>query len=133
MSSESEELEGEGTGDEVCASCGVAAVDDTKLKKCACGLVKYCSADCQKNHRSRHKKACKKRLAEMHDKQLFTQNDISHREECPICCLPLSIDLKKSIASSTVSFNMSSMFLLNTLISNTSFLKRLPLHCSHSK
>ena len=32
-----------------CASCGKAAVDDVKLKKCACDLVKYCSVDCQKN------------------------------------------------------------------------------------
>jgi tetratricopeptide (TPR) repeat protein len=98
MSTKSEQLEGEleGAEDEVCAACGTAAVDDVTLKKCACNLVKYCSVDCQKNHRSRHKKACKKRLAEMHDKQLFEQPDISHMGECPICCLPLSIDPRKS-------------------------------------
>jgi tetratricopeptide (TPR) repeat protein len=82
--------------DEVCASCGVAGVDDTKLKKCACNLVKYCSVDCQKNHRPKHKKACKKRLAEMHDKDLFTQPDISHMGECPICFLPLPLHPSKS-------------------------------------
>ena len=99
MSAKSEEqLEGEleGAEDEVCAACGTAAVDDVTLKKCACNLVKYCSVDCQKNHRSRHKKACKKRLAEMHDKQLFEQPDGSHLGECPICCLPLHLDPRKS-------------------------------------
>ena len=87
------ELEG---ADEVCASCGVAAVDDVKLKKCTCNLVKYCTVDCQKNHRPQHKRACRKRLAELHDKQLFTQPDSSYLGECPICCLPLPLDLEKS-------------------------------------
>src|SRR5210317_2376406 len=81
---------------DLCASCGIAGVDDTKLKNCACNLVKYCSVDCQKNHRPKHKKLCKKRLAELHDDDLFTQPDISHMGECPICCLPLSIYPRKS-------------------------------------
>ncbi len=93
MSTENRELEG---ADEVCACCGIAAVDEVKLKNCACNLVKYCSVDCQKNHRPQHKKACKKRLAEMHDRKLFTQPDISHHGECPICCLPLKLDARKS-------------------------------------
>jgi tetratricopeptide (TPR) repeat protein len=79
--------------DEVCASCGKAAVDDVKLKKCACDLVKYCSVDCQKNHRPQHKKICKKRLAELRDKDLFEQPDESHLGECPICLLPLPINV----------------------------------------
>ena len=83
--------------DEVYASCGIAAIDNITLKKCACNLVKYCSVDCQKNHRPQHKKLCKKRLAELHDKKLFTQPDISHWGECPICCLLLPIDMTKSI------------------------------------
>ncbi len=82
--------------DEVCASCGKTAVDDVTLKKCACDLVKYCSVACQKNHRPRHKKMCKKRLAELHDNDLFEQPDESHLGECPICCLPLSLDMTKS-------------------------------------
>ncbi len=91
MSSSAEEA------DEVCASCGIARRDDsTKLKKCACNLVKYCNLDCQKNHRSQHKKACKKRLAQIRDDQLFTQPDGSHLGECPICCLPLPLAKKKS-------------------------------------
>ena len=79
-----------------CASCGIAAVDNVKLKKCACGLVKYCSIACQKNHRSKHKKMCKKRLAELRDKDLFMPPDSSCYGDCPICCLPLSLDLQKS-------------------------------------
>jgi hypothetical protein len=78
-----------------CASCGKAEVDDVKLKKCACDLVKYCSVECQKNHRPQHKKACKKRMAEIKDDKLFTQPDESHLGECPICCLPLPLDVNK--------------------------------------
>ena len=62
--------------------------------------MKYCTVDCQKNHRSRHKKACKKRLAELHDGELFTQPDSSHMGECPLCCLPLPIDMTESTLSS---------------------------------
>ncbi len=78
--------------DDVCASCGKAAVDEIKLKKCACNLVKYCNFDCQKNHRQQHKKACKKRMKELHDDRLFTQPDESHLGECPICFLSLPLD-----------------------------------------
>ena len=85
----------EATADEVCASCGKAALDDVKLKKCACDLVKYCSVDCQKNHRKQHKKACKKRMAEMRDNNLFSQPEEIHLGECPICCLPLPLDESK--------------------------------------
>ncbi len=58
----------EASDDEVCASCGKAAVDNIKLKNCtACKIVKYCGVECQKNHRSQHKEACKKRAAEIRD------------------------------------------------------------------
>jgi hypothetical protein len=79
-----------------CASCGKAEVDEVKLKKCACDLVKYCCVECQKNHRPQHKKACKKRMAEIRDDRLFTQPDGSYLGECPICCLPLPFDMEKS-------------------------------------
>ena len=82
--------------DEVCASCGKAEVDDVKLKKCACGLVKYCSDACRENYGEQHEKLRKKRLAEIRDRDLFTQPDESYLGECPICCLPLSIDPSKS-------------------------------------
>jgi tetratricopeptide (TPR) repeat protein len=75
-----------------CANCGKAEIDNIKLKICtACKLVKYCSVDCQKNHRKQHKKACKKRAIEIHDDRLFRQPDESYLGECPICCLPLPL------------------------------------------
>jgi len=83
-----------------CASCGVAEIDDVKLKKCdddGCDLlVNYCSDECQENHREHHEEECKKRKAELRDEKLFTQPDISYMGECSICCLPLSIDPGKS-------------------------------------
>ena len=76
-----------------CASCGTAAGDDIKLKKCtACYLVKYCSVKCQKEHRKQHKKECKKRAAELRDEILFKQSESSYLGDCPICCLPIPID-----------------------------------------
>ena len=77
---------------EVCACCGTAAVvDNVKLKDCdaGCDLVKYCSDDCQENHREQHEEECMKRMAELRDDDLFTMPDGSHLGECPICCLPL--------------------------------------------
>jgi len=47
-----------------CASCGKAEVDDVKLKSVQCNLVKDCSVNCQKNHRPKHKKACKKKMGQ---------------------------------------------------------------------
>ena len=68
---------------EVCAACGKA---DVSLKSCkACKLVKYCGVDCQVAHRPAHKKACRKRAAELFDLKLFAQPP--RREECPICCI----------------------------------------------
>ena len=45
--------------------------------------------DCQIAHRPQHKKACKKRAAELHDEKLFKQPPPP--EDCPICMLPLPI------------------------------------------
>ena len=80
--------------DTYCASCGIAAIDDIKLKSCngGCDLVKYCSDKCQENHKEQHEEEC------LCDKKLFTQPDGSHMGECPICCLPLPIDASKSTA-----------------------------------
>ncbi len=45
MSSNAEDVEVE----EVCANCGIAEGDSTKLKLCtACRLIKYCSIDCHR-------------------------------------------------------------------------------------
>ena len=74
-----------------CANCNKAEADDCKLKRCtACKLVKYCCRDCQVAHRPKHKKACKKRAAELFDEELF--KDHPESEECPICMIPLPIE-----------------------------------------
>eukprot|EP00986_Skeletonema_menzelii_P004534 scaffold1550_cov74-Skeletonema_menzelii.AAC.3 len=87
-----------------CASCGIAGGDDIKLKKCDdCDLIKYCSVKCQREHKSHHEEACKKRAAEIQDEILFKQPESSYYEDCPICCLPLSIDPKESILMSCCS------------------------------
>ena len=96
---------GEGEDDAVCASCGITALDNVKLKKCACKLVQYCGVECQKNHRPHHKKACKKRLAEVRDDLLFRQPNESYLGECPICYLPLPIDEEYGINRSTSKIN----------------------------
>ena len=81
----------------LCASCGKAEIDDIKLKKCtACHLVRYCSVKCQRDHRPKHKKECNKRAAELKDELLFKQPQSSHFGDCPLCCVPLSLDKEKS-------------------------------------
>ena len=71
-----------------CANCGKGEEAAINLKACtACKLVKYCSRDCQIAHRPQHKKACKKRAAELHDIKLFKQPP--PLEDCPICMIRL--------------------------------------------
>ena len=79
----------------LCASCGTTGGDAIKLKKCACKLVRYCSVKCQKEHRQKHKKECKKRVTELRDEILFKQPEGTHLGDCPLCCLPLSLDETK--------------------------------------
>ena len=56
-------------------------------------MVKYCNAACKKKHRKKHKKACEKRVAELHEERLF--KDVEP-EECPICMLTLPINANES-------------------------------------
>jgi TPR repeat protein len=71
-----------------CANCGKGEELEATLKACAaCKLVKYCGRDCQIAHRPRHKKACKKRAAELHDEALFSHPPKG--DDCPICFLTL--------------------------------------------
>ena len=73
-----------------CANCGKGEESSDDLKNCnGCKMVKYCCRDCQIAHRSQHKKACRKRAAELHDEMLFEEPP--PREECPICFLPLPL------------------------------------------
>ena len=70
-----------------CASCGKEG-NSHDMNTCnKCKMVKYCNAACKKKHRSKHKKACERRVAELHDEQLF--KDPPPREECPICLLTM--------------------------------------------
>ena len=74
-----------------CANCGKGEESSGDLKACtACKLVKYCNRECQIAHRPQHKKACKKRAAELHDEALFKEPPPP--EECPICFLPSPLD-----------------------------------------
>ena len=84
------------TNIDACANCGKAETDAIKLKRCtACKMVRYCSKDCQVAHRPQHKKACKKRAAEIFDEELF--KDHPEREECPICMLPIPFEPEHSM------------------------------------
>ena len=71
-----------------CANCGKGEEASGDLKACtACKSVKYCNRECQIVHRPQHKKACKKRAAELHDEELFEQPVLN--EDCPVCMIPL--------------------------------------------
>ena len=81
-----------------CASCGIAEGDTVKLMTCtACKLVRYCSVVCQRDHRPQHKRACKKRMAELCEDLLFAQPESSHLEDCPICVLPMPFDQTRQL------------------------------------
>jgi len=84
-------------GIEICASCGKQGSDIIKLKNCtACHLVKYCGTDCQRAHRKLHKKACKQRVAELKDEQLYSQgHERPEGDFCPICTLPIPFPLNQ--------------------------------------
>ena len=71
-----------------CANCGKEGNDLNICNKCK--TVKYCNVTCKKKHKSKHKKKCDRRVAELHDEALF--NESPPPEECPICMLPLPID-----------------------------------------
>ena len=95
----SEENEVETSESCCCASCGIAEVDDVKLKECdCCDLVRYCSDECMEDHKPEHEEACTKRAAELRDELLFKQPESTHLGDCPICSLPLPLDIEKSVA-----------------------------------
>ena len=85
------------SGDSVdsCANCGKHGSDAVKLRNCtACRLVKYCGVDCQKAHRKQHKKACKQRVAELKDEELYSQgHERPEGDFCPICTLPVPLPM----------------------------------------
>ena len=74
-----------------CACCGKEGSDLNICNKCK--DAKYCNAACKKKHRTKHKKKCERRAAEIqakfHEEQLFKQPP--KKEDCPICMLPLPL------------------------------------------
>ena len=80
-----------------CANCGRESSDVVNLKDCnACRLVKYCGVDCQRAHRKQHKKACKKRAAELKDERLYSQGlERPEGDYCPICTLAIPLPTAK--------------------------------------
>ncbi|EJK72079.1 hypothetical protein THAOC_06430 [Thalassiosira oceanica] len=80
---------------ETCANCGKESGEAVKLKHCtACRLVKYCCVDCQRAHRKLHKRACKRRAAELKDERLFTHgHERPEGDFCPICTLPIPLPM----------------------------------------
>ena len=79
-----------------CAACGK---EGTNLNICnKCKMVHYCNVACKKKHKSKHKKKCDRRVAELHDVDLFKEPP--PREECPICMLPLSLEKGESMFES---------------------------------
>ena len=69
-----------------CANCGK---EGSNLNICnKCKDAKYCNAACKKKHRSKHKKECQRRVAELHDEALFRKPPPQYGD-CPICFLHL--------------------------------------------
>ena len=75
-----------------CASCGKEGGNLNTCNKCK--MVTYCNAACKKKHRSKHKKACERRVAELHDEELFKEHP--PEDDCPICFLPLPIETNRT-------------------------------------
>jgi len=68
----------------ICANCGKEG-SDRDMNTCnKCNSVKYCNAACKKKHRSKHKKKCERRVAELHDEKIFNQPP-PPMGDCPIC------------------------------------------------
>ena len=69
-----------------CANCGK---EGSNLNVCnKCKEATYCNAACKKKHRSKHKKHCERRVAELHDEALFREPPLQYGD-CPICFLRL--------------------------------------------
>ena len=73
----------------VCANCGKEG-DEINNTCNKCKMVMYCNAACKKKHRSKHKKQCERRVAELHDEELFKQPTPA-ADDCPICFLRMPL------------------------------------------
>ena len=82
-----------------CANCDKDVSNPNICNKCKAAT--YCNASCKKKHRSKHKKDCEKRVAELHEEQLERKKRAAElhdeklfkqpppNEDCPICMLLL--------------------------------------------
>ena len=97
--------EAEGSMDERCIFCEVSTYEELMehLMRRVDDLVRYCTDECQQEHKSEHEEACKKREAELRDELLFKQPKSTHLGDCPICTLPLPLDMAKSIINTCCS------------------------------
>ena len=76
-----------------CAACGKEG-EENNMNVCnKCKMAHYCNVSCKKKHKSKHKKKCDRRAAELRDEELFKKPP--PREDCPICMLPLPIDARE--------------------------------------
>ena len=83
-----------------CANCGKKGSNINNICN-KCKGATYCNAACKKKHRSKHKVACERRIAELHEEQLERERRAAElhdeklfkppapNEDCPICMLPL--------------------------------------------
>jgi tetratricopeptide (TPR) repeat protein len=78
-----------------CAECGNEGGVSLKVCK-SCMQVRYCNAECQRNHWPKHKAACNIRAAEIRDEALF--KDPPSKEDCPICFLPMPASLTNCVS-----------------------------------
>ena len=64
------------------------------------GSIRYCGVKCQRDHRPKHKKECKKRAGKLRDEVvLFKQPESSCFGNCPICCVPAYLSTKIGFGS----------------------------------
>ena len=70
----------------LCANCGKEGSNFNICNKCK--EATYCNAACKKKHRSKHKKQCERRVAELYDEALF-EEPLPQHGDCPICFLRL--------------------------------------------
>ena len=84
----------------ICANCGKEVVGNPNICN-KCKAATYCNAACKKKHRHKHKEACEKRIAELHEEQLERERRAAElhdielfkqpppKEDCDICMLLL--------------------------------------------
>jgi len=88
-----------------CASCGITKVEfEYELVPCwVCSfyLVRYCSEKCHEDHWPQHEALCKERV--LRNEILFRQPESTHLGDCPICLLPMSTGLGKTMIQSCCS------------------------------